>query len=127
VEPPLIRWLPELPGGKTEHDRILGQLITPAAAAFRAGEREQALRVTMDFLRIPQEAVGTLRLNLREWEAITTSTSSRKCVQRKSEHTCWGTSGCARQDCPPNNSRPQTLLLASTDAEDVRRSNSREQ
>jgi pimeloyl-ACP methyl ester carboxylesterase len=90
VEPPLIRWLPELPGGKAEYDRIISQLIAPAAAAFRAGHREQALHVTMDFFagpdamdQFPEEMLRALRSNLREWEAIMTSRDGFPLVARE--------------------------------------------
>lgn len=89
VEPPLLRWLPELPGGRAELDRVSKALLTPAAAAFRAGDRERALRVTMAFFagddaisRFPPETVRALRANLREWEAITTSADGFPMVPR---------------------------------------------
>lgn len=89
VEPPLIRWLPDLPGGKAEYDRVFSELIAPAAAAFRAGDRERALRVTMDFFaghdaidQFPEEMLDALRSNLREWEAIMTSTDGFPLVAR---------------------------------------------
>lgn len=90
VEPPLIRWLPELPGGKAEYDHVFSDLVAPAAAAFRAGDRERALRVTMDFFaghdaidQFPEEMLEALRSNLREWEAITTSADGFPLVARE--------------------------------------------
>jgi pimeloyl-ACP methyl ester carboxylesterase len=80
VEPPLIAWLPDLPGGELEYERIMKELIEPVATAFNAGDRERALRISMDFLagpgsldQLPPEAVEALRANLPEWEAIMTS------------------------------------------------------
>lgn len=80
VEPPLMDWLPDLPGGAVEYDRMRNELLAPAARAFRAGDRDQALRSSLDYFlgpgsmdQLPPEVVAMLRSNLMEWEAITTS------------------------------------------------------
>ncbi len=83
AEPPLVRWLPALPGGTAIYDEFMSKLWQPAGRAFRAGEREQALRVTLDYFmgpgaldQIPPEFRSVVLDNIREWEALTTSSDA---------------------------------------------------
>ena len=80
AEPPVLKWLPALPGGQIELDRFMQTLWQPAAKAFRRGEPEAALRVACDYFcgkgcydQMPQEARAALSDNIREWKALTTS------------------------------------------------------
>lgn len=89
VEPPIMSWLPELPGGAAEYDQVKTKLLGPAAQAFRRGDREQALRSSLDFFiapgamdQLPPEVLTVLRSNLTEWEAIMTSTNAFPSVNR---------------------------------------------
>lgn len=80
VEPPIMPWLPEIPGGAEVSARFFAGMAAPVAAAFRRGDPEAALRLSLDYFvfpgamdRLPPAMLGRHRANLREWEAITTS------------------------------------------------------
>lgn len=83
VEPPLVRWLPDLPGGTEVAAAFFNRAWTPAAEAFRRGDPTGALRVSLDYLvfpgaldKLPVEFRAMLMDNIREWEALTTSTDA---------------------------------------------------
>jgi pimeloyl-ACP methyl ester carboxylesterase len=80
AEPPVLKWLPDISGGQIELDRFMQTLWKPAAAAFRRGEPETALRIACDYFsgkgsygQWPQEARPAFSDNFREWKALTTS------------------------------------------------------
>lgn len=81
AEPPLMSWLSDLPGGRAAREQFMSELWDPAGAAFRAGDNERALRVTVDYFvgspgaydHIPPHFRTTLQGNIREWKALTTS------------------------------------------------------
>jgi len=80
AEPPVHRWANDLPGGALVFDEFMNGLWEPVGQAFRDGETEQALRVTMDYFiepgawdQLPDEFRSVLRDNQREWQALTTS------------------------------------------------------
>lgn len=80
VEPPLIGWLPHLPGGAKIAAAFIDGLWKPAGEAFRNGDAEEALRVTLNYFiapgaidQLPQSVRTMLTGNVREWEALTTS------------------------------------------------------
>ncbi len=56
AEPPLVRWLPDLPGGKPVYDEFMSRLWTPAGRSFKAGDTAGALRVTLDYFVGPEAA-----------------------------------------------------------------------
>jgi pimeloyl-ACP methyl ester carboxylesterase len=89
VEPPLVRWLPDLPGGKAVYDDFMSRLWTPAGRSFKAGDAAGALRVTLDYFvgpgaadSIPEAFRAQLLSNIREWEALTTSSDAFPRVER---------------------------------------------
>ena len=80
AEPPVHRWVLGLPGGDALFADLMTRLWEPAGQAFRRGDKEEALRVSLDFFiapgalsQIPAELRQVLEDNLREWEALTTS------------------------------------------------------
>jgi pimeloyl-ACP methyl ester carboxylesterase len=90
VEPPLIRWLPDLPGGSVLFDQFYAGTWQPAGQAFRKGDPKEALRVTLDYFvgpgsadTIPAEMRTALLGNLREWQALTTSSDAFPPVSRE--------------------------------------------
>jgi pimeloyl-ACP methyl ester carboxylesterase len=90
VEPPLLRWLPDLPGGKPVFDRLMSDMWRPAGRAFKARDTTEALRVTLDYFagpgsldQIPPEFRARLLSNIREWEALTTSADAFPAVARR--------------------------------------------
>jgi len=90
VEPPLIRWLPDLPGGAEPAIAFDQQLVAPTREAFRAGDSEGALRASLEYLafpgamdQLPTEILDLLRANVREWEAIMTSSDAFPRVTRE--------------------------------------------
>ena len=90
VEPPLIRWLPDLPGGSVLFDEFYAGTWQRAGQAFRKGDPKEALRVTLDYFvgpgsadTIPAEMRTALLGNLREWQALTTSSDAFPPVSRE--------------------------------------------
>ncbi len=88
VEPPLMRWAPELPGGAGLADEF-NRVWRATGDAFRAGDREGALRTSIDWFlgpgasdNLPPEFAAMLRGNLEEWRALTTSTDAFPTVSR---------------------------------------------
>jgi len=80
VEPPVLKWLPDIPGGNVELDRFMNAMWRPAAAAFRNNDPQAALRITCDYFSgkgsydaMPPDGRRALTDNLREWKALTTS------------------------------------------------------
>ncbi len=80
VEPPLVRWLPELPGGPALFDEFHGGMWQGAGRAFERGDPAGALRISLDYFvgpgaidKIPPEFRSALLANIREWQALTTS------------------------------------------------------
>jgi len=89
AEPPLVRWLPDLPGGKPVYDEFMSRLWTPAGRSFKAGDTAGALRVTLDYFvgpgaadSIPEAFRAQLMANIREWQALTTSPDAFPRVER---------------------------------------------
>jgi non-heme chloroperoxidase len=80
AEPPIMGWLPKIPGGQIELDRFMQTMWRPAGEAFQKGEPERALRVACDYFagkgsfdQMPAEFRQSLVDNIREWKALTTS------------------------------------------------------
>jgi pimeloyl-ACP methyl ester carboxylesterase len=80
AEPPILRWLPEIPGGQTELDKFMQTMWRPTREAFRRDDSEAALRITCDYFSgkgsYDQLSTGfkqSLIDNIREWKALTTS------------------------------------------------------
>jgi non-heme chloroperoxidase len=89
VEPPLIKWLPDLPGGPALFDQFYRGTWEAAGRAFSHGDATSAMRISLDFFvgpggfdRLPPEARNELLANVREWEALTTSRDAFPAVSR---------------------------------------------
>jgi pimeloyl-ACP methyl ester carboxylesterase len=97
-EPPLLRWLPDLPGGQALLGDFMDNVWKPAAQAFRANDNEKALQVTTDwfgahqsptvgepvgYATLPPEAHRYMLENLLEWRALTTSRDAFPPLARK--------------------------------------------
>jgi pimeloyl-ACP methyl ester carboxylesterase len=79
-EPPILHWLPGLPGGDTVYAEFMSTLWEPVGDLFRQGEKELALRKSLEFFfgadlldELPPEVRQGLEGNLVGWEAYTTS------------------------------------------------------
>jgi pimeloyl-ACP methyl ester carboxylesterase len=80
AEPPILHWLPDLPGGNAVYAEFMSTLWEPVGDAFRAGDQELALRKSLEFFigadvldELPAEVHQPLEENLGGWEAFTTS------------------------------------------------------
>jgi non-heme chloroperoxidase len=80
AEPPILGWLPEIPGGQTELNKFMQTMWRPAGEAFRRDDPEAALRITCDYFsgigsydQVPTGFKQSLMDNIREWKALTTS------------------------------------------------------
>ena len=97
AEPPLLRWLPELPGGQHLYADFMNNMWTPTGRAFGLGNAEQALRITIDwfgkngyridgkparFDALPEETRGFIMENSLEWRALTTSADAYPMLDR---------------------------------------------
>jgi non-heme chloroperoxidase len=90
VEPPLIRWLPELPGGAALFDEFYGGTWQATGAAFERGDPMGALRISLDYFvgpggidKIPAEFRTALLANILEWQALTTSRDAFPPISRE--------------------------------------------
>ena len=89
AEPPIMKWLPQIPGGEAELDKFMTTMWKPAGEAFRKEQSETALRITCDYFsgkgsydKLPEEGRRLLMSNIREWKALTTSQDSFPMVDR---------------------------------------------
>ena len=89
VEPPLLRWLPDLPEGQRLYDEFVGGTWEPVGLAFRRGDTTEAMRLTLDFFigpggldTLPAELRSVLFANVREWQALTTSRDAFPAISR---------------------------------------------
>lgn len=80
AEPPIIHWAPGLPGGDAVYAEFMSKFWEPTGAAFRKGDKELALRISMKFFigedvldELPADVRQVLDANLGSWEAFTTS------------------------------------------------------
>jgi pimeloyl-ACP methyl ester carboxylesterase len=93
VEPPLIRWLPDLPGGAALFDEFYGGMWQASGRAFERGDPLGALRISLNFFvgpgaldKIPAEFRSALLANIREWHALTTSRDAFPPISREQIH-----------------------------------------
>ena len=91
AEPPILGWLPEIPGGKAELDKFMETMWRPAGEAFRRDDPETALRIACDYFagkgsydQVPVEFRQSLVDNVREWKALTTSRDAFPMLHRDS-------------------------------------------
>ena len=97
AEPPLLRWLPELQDGRRLYADFMDNMWEPTGRQFRAGNTEEAMRVTIDwfgqngyliegrparFDTLPPEALGFIMQNVLEWQALTTSSDAFPLLDR---------------------------------------------
>ena len=83
VEPPLLRWLADIPGGAPLFDEFYSGSFRRSGEAFERGDSLAALRITMDYFvgpdafdALPPQDRTDLLGNAREWQALTTSRDS---------------------------------------------------
>lgn len=97
AEPPLLRWLPKLPGGQHLYADFMNNMWEPTGREFRRGNAEQALRITIDwfgrngylidskpakFDALPAEIRSFIMQNSLEWQALTTSSDAFPMLDR---------------------------------------------
>jgi pimeloyl-ACP methyl ester carboxylesterase len=105
AEPPLLRWLPELAGGKALYADFMDNMWIPTGREFRRGRSEQAMRVTVDwfgkngylidgkpaqFDTLPAETRDFMMANALEWQALTTSSDAYPMLDRAAVHAVAG-------------------------------------
>ena len=90
AEPPVMRWAQEKPEGRTLFTEFMHNLWKPAGEAFRRGDKEQALRVTVKYFagegvfdQVPETQRKYWMGNLREWQALTTSRDAFPALSRE--------------------------------------------
>ncbi len=79
-EPPILHWLPGLPGGDTIFAEFMSTFWEPVGEAFRQGDKELALRRSVEFFigadvldELPAEVRQGMEDDIAAWEAFTTS------------------------------------------------------
>ena len=89
VEPPLLRWVLDLPEGASLHADFFA-MWDACRAAFLNGDSEEALRAATNWFigpdsldGLPPEVVAVLRSNLEEWRALTTAQDAFPEVRRE--------------------------------------------
>lgn len=82
AEAPVLRLLRDKPQGMAPYEEFITKLWKPAGEAFRAGDKEQALRITIEYFlgkggfeQVPEDLRQGWRDNLGEWQALTTSSN----------------------------------------------------
>ena len=90
AEPPVMRWAEEKPEGRALLTEFMGNLWKPAGEAFRQGDKEQALRVTVKYFagegvfdQVPEAQRKYWMGNLKEWQALTTSRDAFPALSRE--------------------------------------------
>ena len=80
AEPPVLRWLLDVPGGKAAFDDFMARGWKAAGTAFREGERERGVGAFIDyfigagsFARFPAHMRARIMEDSRDFEALTTS------------------------------------------------------
>jgi non-heme chloroperoxidase len=80
AEPPILPWLPDIPGGQEKLDAFLGGAWEPARRAFAEGNREEGVRYFLDgvlgpgsYQKVPPSARAGLLANVAEIMAETSS------------------------------------------------------
>jgi pimeloyl-ACP methyl ester carboxylesterase len=80
AEPPVLRWAQDKSEGKALFDEFMDNIWKPVGNAFRRGEKEQALRLTLNYFagegvfdQVPATQRNYWMSNLREWQSLTTS------------------------------------------------------
>lgn len=82
AEPPILPWLPEIPGGEGREERFMSEVWEPLAKAFREGGDEAGLAFTVQwYFGVPLGEVEPrwqtfFRDNLREWRALALSSET---------------------------------------------------
>ena len=89
-EPPALSLALEKPAGAALVNEFLDNLWKPAALAFNNNEKEKALRLTVKYFagadvyeQVPQNMRDYWRGNIREWEALTTSSNAFPVLRRE--------------------------------------------
>jgi non-heme chloroperoxidase len=97
AEPPLLRWLPGLPGGQRLYDDFMDGMWNPVGREFRRGNSDGAMRLTIDwfgrngylidekparFDALPAETRAFIMQNALEWQALTTSSDAFPMIDR---------------------------------------------
>jgi pimeloyl-ACP methyl ester carboxylesterase len=97
AEPPLLRWLPALPGGQGLYADFMNNMWVPTGVEFRRGNPEQAMRMTIDwfgkngyllegkpayFDALPADIRGFIKENSLEWQALTMSSDAFPMLDR---------------------------------------------
>ena len=80
AEAPVLRLAQDRPEGKTLYKEFMDNLWRPAGEAFRRGDKEHALKLTVEYFagkgafeQAPESLRQGWRDNLLEWQALTTS------------------------------------------------------
>jgi non-heme chloroperoxidase len=81
VEPPLMEWLKEIPGGPAVYEDFIRRLWAPVRKALKEDQASQAVKTAVDFFvgpggmdQLPAEVIEMIRVNLLEWKVLTAST-----------------------------------------------------
>jgi len=89
AEAPVLRLAQDKPGGMALYEEFMAKLWKPAGEAFRGGDKEQALRLTVEYFagerafdQAPEDLRQYWRGNLPEWQALTTSRDAFPVLRR---------------------------------------------
>jgi len=97
AEPPLLRWLPDLPGGERLYRDFLDNMWDPTGREFRLGNTVPAMRLTVDWFgkngyliegkparydTLSAETRTFIMENELEWRALTTSSDAFPTLNR---------------------------------------------
>jgi pimeloyl-ACP methyl ester carboxylesterase len=90
AEPPLLRWALGLPGGDALYADFMSSFWHPVGDAFRQGDKELALRISINFFagadlldELPPEVRQLYEENLWDWEVQTTSSDAFPMIDKE--------------------------------------------
>jgi pimeloyl-ACP methyl ester carboxylesterase len=97
-EPPVMKWLNDIPQGKPLLDDFMNNMWLPCAWAFRRQQPETALRISVDwfgshesppsgpsatYAELPADVRSLLMQDIGEWQALTTSSDAFPSLSRE--------------------------------------------
>jgi pimeloyl-ACP methyl ester carboxylesterase len=90
IEPPLLHWLHDIPGGPAVREDFDKRLWIPVGKALKQDQSDLAIQIALEFFlgpdamnQIPAEFVEMIRANLKEWKMLTQSTDVFPAVTRE--------------------------------------------
>ena len=90
VEPPLLEWLQDIPGGPAVFADFQKRCFIPVGKALKEDQADAAIKIVLEFFvgpgameKAPPDFVELIRANLKEWKVLTASTNVFPAISRE--------------------------------------------